>query len=56
MDKPNLTPVELAIAEFQQTIADLGIRLWNQAGIIAVLKNENDALKKKIAELEKPPS
>ncbi len=50
-----MTPLDAAVAEFQNTILNLSARLADMAGAVADLQNQNAALAKELADLKKPP-
>jgi len=51
-----MTPTQAALAEYQQTIIDLGNRLASHASLIATLQTQNEALKKDNESLKQPKS
>lgn len=51
-----MTPAEAVLAEYQQTIIDLGNRLARHASLIATLQAQNEELKKEVEALKAPPN
>jgi hypothetical protein len=47
-----MTPLDAAVAEFQKTIAELGVRLANAAIQIQMLQERNADLEKQVENLK----